>query len=231
MVAELYANLAVSKGSFSLRVDLTFPSGVTALLGASGAGKSTLVAALVGASRPDAGELRFGNVQWFHSGTRLLVPPEGRRMGVVLQSLALFPHMTAAENVAFGLAREARPRAREWLARFGVGHLAERRPATFSGGEAQRVALARALAPDRDVLVLDEPFSALDDATRGRVLEELRVIFAERERVIVLVTHHPGDVEATGARSVHLVDGRVVAHSTTSAPTISHERVSATVAT
>lgn len=213
--AALRASFEVTREGFSLRVDLTFEAGVTAILGPSGAGKSTLVGALIGAVRPSSGLLRWGDVPWFEG--EALVPPEKRGIGVVLQSLALFPHMTALENVRFGL-RRARGRdrdrdethARAWLGRFGVEHLAARRPATYSGGEAQRVALARAFALDRDLLVLDEPFSALDDVTRAAAIGELHAVLAERRRVVVLVTHHEGDVEALGARRVRLEGGRVL---------------------
>jgi len=221
VAAELHAELEVKKGAFSLRVDVRFGAGVTAILGPSGAGKSTLVGALVGAIRPDSGVLRFGEARWFDHQMGLFLPPERRHVGVVLQSLALFPHMTALENVVFGIeptapARDSgdrRQRAGTWLERLGVAHLAERRPRSFSGGEAQRVALARALAPERDVLVLDEPFSALDDLTRAQVLSALRSAISEgkRERVVVCVTHHLDDVRSLEARVVRLESGRIVA--------------------
>ncbi len=211
VVSDLHAAFEVAKGTFTLRVDLTFHPGVTAILGPSGAGKSTLVAALVGALRPTAGALRLGNVPWFEAAKGVFVPPEGRGIGVVLQSLALFPHMTALENASFGLVRGKEAHARAWLEKLGVGHLADRRPRTYSGGEAQRVAIARALAIDRDVLVLDEPFAALDDTTRSLVLDALRGVLEARERLVVLVTHHTPDVDALSARKVHVVDGRVAA--------------------
>ncbi len=221
MAAELHAELEVKKGAFSLRVDVRFGAGVTAILGPSGAGKSTLVGALVGAIRPDSGALQFGEARWFDHQNGLFLPPERRHVGVVLQGLALFPHMTALENVVFGIeptgtarnSGDRRERARTWLDRLGVAHLAERRPRSFSGGEAQRVALARALAPERDVLVLDEPFSALDDLTRALVLSALRSAISggKRERVVVCVTHHLDDVRSLEARVVRLEAGRIVA--------------------
>lgn len=209
MGSDLVASFRAKLGGFELSVDLVAPVGVTAIRGPSGAGKSSLVGGLVGALRPRAGTLRLGDDVWVDVAKGVFVPPERRRLGVVFQRLCLFPHLTALENVTFGLARGAgTTKALGLLDRLGIAHTSARYPRSFSGGEAQRVALARALARDCDVLVLDEPFSALDEPTavtaRGVVREEL----AANPRIVVMVTHATADVTAFGAREVYVVDGR-----------------------
>jgi ABC-type sulfate/molybdate transport systems ATPase subunit len=137
-----------------------------------------------------------------------------RRVAYVFQSLALFPHMTAAQNVAYGMSRELdaaarRRKAVEWLQKLRVAGLADRKPRTFSGGEAQRVALARALASDPRVVLLDEPFSALDRELRIELVEELRGALQEIGAPVVFVTHHRMEARALGDRVVLLEAGRV----------------------
>lgn len=209
MARELVASFRATVGELALDVDLRAAVGVTAIRGPSGAGKSTLVAALVGALRPREGTIRFGDTAWVDAAGAVFVPPERRRLGVVFQRLSLFPHLSALENVAFGLeADDGLVKAEALLARLGVAHVADRRPRSLSGGEAQRVALARALVREADVLVLDEPFSALDAANADLARSVLREELAKAPRVVVMVTHADGDVDALGARVVSLVDGR-----------------------
>ncbi len=216
MAGELSARLKVRRGRFTLDVDLVFPIGITAIVGPSGAGKSTLLGALVGALHPDEGRIALGDRVWFEASSgarpRVALPPEARHVGVVFQSLALFPHMTAEQNVGYGISgapalrREA---ARAWLERLGVLHLADRRPRSYSGGEAQRVALARALAPGPSVLVLDEPFSALDDATKAHVLRELTPTLLHEGRVVVCVTHREDELGGAQSSTVRLEGGEL----------------------
>jgi ABC-type sulfate/molybdate transport systems ATPase subunit len=134
---------------------------------------------------------------------------------MVFQSLALFPHMTAAQNVAYGVARSPnraarRDRAEALLHRLRVAHVADRKPPTFSGGEAQRVAVARALATDPRVVLLDEPFSALDAALRRELAADVREILRELHVPVILVTHHPDEARRQGDRLVLLNRGRIV---------------------
>ncbi|HQY63980.1 MAG: ATP-binding cassette domain-containing protein [Myxococcales bacterium] len=210
--ASLRARIVVNRGRFSLDVDLSFRPGITAVVGPSGAGKSTLLGALLGAHRPDEGRIALGDSVWFDSRSGVLAPPEARSLGVVFQSLALFPHMTALENVAYGAAEPATTRrdlSRGWLERLGVGHLDDRLPRAFSGGEAQRVALARALAREPAVLLLDEPFSALDDATKNDVFSSIYPELVRAGRVVVCVTHREEELGGLPSSTVRLAGGRV----------------------
>lgn len=198
-------------------LDIAFevPPGVTVLFGPSGAGKSRTLAGIAGLVRLDRGRISLGTDIWFDAERGLHRPVHERRIGFVFQSLALFPHMTASENVAYGIGHEVAPKERRsraiaMLEKMRAGQLADRRPATFSGGEAQRVALARAFAMSPRVLLLDEPFSALDASIKSELLSELGE-HLERHRVPTLfVTHQPEDAERLGDRVVFIEGGRVV---------------------
>jgi molybdate transport system permease protein len=200
----------------ALRVDGRLDVGVTAaagevvaVVGPNGAGKSTLLGALAGTVEA-TGSALLGDREL------LDLPPERRRVGWVPQAGLLFPHLSAAGNVAYGLRTagtgraRAHATAREWLDRFGVGHLADARPATLSGGEAARVALARALAADPRLLLLDEPMAALDAATRTDVRRLLRAALTGGSAATLLVTHDPVDAVAVADRVLVIESGRVV---------------------
>jgi molybdate transport system ATP-binding protein len=197
-----------------LQVDVQFAvePGVTVLFGPSGAGKSTTLAMIAGLLAPDEGQIRLAEEVWFDASRRIDVPIERRRVGYVFQSLALFPHLTGADNVAFGVKgpREAGRRvALEQLGRFRVPHLADRRPKTFSGGEAQRVALARAFAIGPRLLLLDEPFSALDRSLRAELHRDVREEVERSKIPTILITHQVGEARALGQHVVLLREGRV----------------------
>jgi molybdate transport system ATP-binding protein len=211
---SIQVQLAHGRGGFRLDVAFEVPPGITVLFGASGSGKSTLLAAIAGLLRPDGGRIALGSEVWFDARAGVSRPIHERRVAFVFQSLALFPHMTAAENAAYGVARsvpaaERRRRALASLARFRVPHLADRRPATFSGGEAQRVALARAFAMEPRAVLLDEPFSALDFTLRREFVGELRAAAKELAVPILHVTHHRNEARALGDRAVLLDHGAV----------------------
>ncbi|MBX3269045.1 MAG: ATP-binding cassette domain-containing protein [Sandaracinaceae bacterium] len=196
-----------------LDVALRFDAGVTAIVGPSGAGKSTLLAAIAGLVRPSSGRIVLDGLPLFDAGPRVFVPAHRRRVALVFQSLALFPHLCAWQNVAYGIdapRRARRERALSWLARTRAEALAERLPATLSGGEAQRVALARALASEPRALLLDEPFSALDPALREALGDDVRALVTELSIPALLVTHHREDAARLGARLVALSGGRLV---------------------
>jgi molybdate transport system ATP-binding protein len=202
-------------GGQGLEVHFQVPPGITVLFGPSGAGKSTTLSVIAGLVAPTAGRVALGERVLFDSHARVDEPPERRRVALVFQSLALFPHLSVEENVAYGLPgglprAERRRRALEWLERMRVAHVVGRRPATLSGGEAQRVALARALASEPQVLLLDEPFSAMDSRLRMGLGEELRSLVAELRLPTVLVTHDREDALRLGERAVGLEQGRVV---------------------
>jgi molybdate transport system ATP-binding protein len=202
--------------SFTLEVRFSAAPGITVLYGPSGAGKSTALAAIAGLLTPARGRVVLGGDVWYDSAKRVRRPVEERRIAFVFQSLALFPHLDARANVAYGLPRslpraERRRRAEEMLARMKVAHLADRRPATFSGGEAQRVALARALAPSPRLVLLDEPFSALDQELRRGFVADVAAFVAEARIPLIHVTHHRAEARALAQRVVLLADGRVTA--------------------
>jgi molybdate transport system ATP-binding protein len=203
------------RDTFSLDVELEAPAGFTILSGPSGAGKSTLLGAIAGFHRPTRGRIALGDETWFDADRSIDLAPERRRVAIVFQSLALFPHMTAMQNVAYGMARSLDRSARRALAaalleRLRVSHVAHRKPPTFSGGEAQRVALARALANRPRVVLLDEPFSALDAALRRDLAAEVREILRELNVPVVFVTHQPDEARQDGDQLVTLEHGRVV---------------------
>jgi molybdate transport system ATP-binding protein len=206
-------------GAFDLDVSLAVP-GTTclALAGPSGAGKTTLLRVVAGLARPEHGRVTCHDETWLDTAERIDVPPERRRCGYVFQDYALFGHLRAWQNVAYPLRglprRERRERAQELLERFGVGHVAERRPRTLSGGERQRVSVARALALKPSALLLDEPLSALDARTRARAARELKAVLADVRVPTVLVTHDFSEAALLGDR-VGIVDGgRVIQHGT-----------------
>ena len=211
MTLEVRIKLALR--GLDLDVDLEAPPGVTVLFGPSGAGKSRTLACIAGLARPDAGRIALGGDVWFDSDAPAEEPIHRRRVAFVFQSLALFPHMTALQNVAYGInggpKADRSERAREMLGRMHVGHLADRSPATFSGGEAQRVALARAFAMTPRVLLLDEPFSALDAKVKGELLSEVKEHVTKANVPAILVTHDTSEARTLGERVLFIEKGRI----------------------
>ena len=202
---------------FDFEASASLGSGVTVIQGPSGAGKSTLLRFIAGLQTPDAGRIALGDRVLYDAHTN--VPPQHRNIGVVFQEYALFPHLDVAANVGYGLrargldasARDAR--VTRTLARLEIENLARERVTALSGGQRQRVALARALAIEPAALLLDEPLSALDPATRERVRRELAALFAGLRIPVVLVTHDDDDRAAFAGPAVRLAGGRVVAAS------------------
>jgi len=202
-------------GSFLLNVHLRALAGFTILFGASGAGKTTLLDCIAGLSTPDEGRIAIGGDAIYDSEGKVNQASWKRRIGYVLQDLALFPHLTALENVEYGLqqlpAEERHARSREMLKAFRVDHLADRPPAQISGGERQRVALARALVTEPRVLLLDEPLVALDRPTRSLIIADLRRWNQGYRIPILFVTHSVEEAFALGAEVVVLEAGKIVA--------------------
>ncbi|HEY0454670.1 ABC transporter ATP-binding protein [Actinophytocola sp.] len=213
----LHADLLITRDSgFQLDVELTVePGEVVALLGPNGAGKTTALRALAGLLPVTEGVIRLDDVVW-DEPPRVFVPAEERFAGVVFQDYLLFHHMSALENVAFGLRAQgaprafARARAREWLAKVGLSSFEGTRPRSLSGGQAQRVALARALATDPGLLLLDEPLAALDASNRLHIRSELGRHLDEYPGHTLLVTHDPLDAMVLADRIVIIEEGRVV---------------------
>ena len=177
-----------------LAADIACDSGeLLALVGPSGSGKSTILRCLAGLHRPSGGRVRCGDEIWFDASGGVDVSPQQRRVGFVFQHYALFPHLSALANVMVALqhlpARARAAQARHWLARSRLEGLEDRRPAELSGGQQQRVAIARALAREPQVLLLDEPFSALDQVTRRKLLRQLIELRRSLAIPIILVTH------------------------------------------
>jgi molybdate transport system ATP-binding protein len=200
---------------FALDVEFTAPPGVTILFGASGSGKTLTLKAIAGIVRPDAGHISVGGETLFDSARGVNLPIRARRVGYVFQNLALFPHLTARENVEFPAGRlpraERRERAMSLLEQFKIAHAAGRRPRDISGGEAQRVALARALAAEPRLLLLDEPLSALDEPTKLDIVADLREMNRNLRLPVLYVTHSRDEALALGERAIVYGRGRVVA--------------------
>ncbi|HKD69892.1 MAG TPA: molybdenum ABC transporter ATP-binding protein [Candidatus Binataceae bacterium] len=201
--------------SFTLRAQFQAPPGFTMLLGPSGGGKTTLLNCVAGLMRPDAGRIAVGAKILFASAAGIDLSAAHRRLGYLFQSPALFPHMTVAQNVCYGIAKlpaaERQGRMMALLQSFRIEHLAERKPGEISGGERQRAALARSLVTDPDLLLLDEPVTALDRGTKSKILDDLRVWNAAHLIPILYVTHSPEEAFALGERVIVLEAGQVVA--------------------
>jgi molybdate transport system ATP-binding protein len=189
---------------------------VTVLFGPSGSGKTTVLRCLAGLERPERGTIRMGDEVWLDAARRVVLPPQRRNVGFLAQDYALFPHLTVAGNIAYGLGElsegEAGRRAGALLAMFGLSDLGPRFPRQLSGGQQQRVALARALARQPRLLLLDEPLSALDGPTREQLRHELRRWLAAAGVPVLFVTHDRTEALAL-ADSVVVMDGGRVAQS------------------
>jgi iron(III) transport system ATP-binding protein len=193
---------------FSLSLDA---GRIGCLLGPSGCGKTTVLRAIAGFEPLRAGSIRLG--ERLLSSATVHLPPEERRVGMMFQEYALFPHLTAAQNVGFGLRRlpqpDQRARVAEMLALVGLAESGGRYPHELSGGQQQRIALARALAPSPALLLLDEPFSNLDAATRERLTVEVREILKAAGQTAVLVTHNEAEAQAMADHIGLMHNGRL----------------------
>ena len=208
-------SLNARRGSFHLQVECTFATDWTVIFGPSGAGKSTLLRLLAGLDHPINGRIALDGRALTDTAIGLHIPPGHRQTSLVSQQPALFPHLTAAANVAYGLrSLDSAARARrvdEMLDLVGATDLAGRRPQNLSGGQAQRVALARALAPAPRLLLLDEPFSALDGVASDALLVRLQTWLRENHIQVVVATHDATDALATSAEVLLLREGRLAA--------------------
>jgi molybdate transport system ATP-binding protein len=216
--AVLRKSFSSAKRTFSLDVDLSASPGFTILFGESGSGKTTLLDCIAGLATPETGRIALGERLLFDANGRSNVPVAKRNIGYVLQDLALFPHLTVEQNIAYGLAtlpREARKnKVAEVIREFRIEALSRQRPAQISGGERQRVALARSLVTDPCVLLLDEPLAALDAATKAKILDDLRRRNDKHRIPILYVTHSREEVIALGERVLVMEQGRIIAQGT-----------------
>lgn len=218
LIARFRKKLAAQNDSFCLDVDFQAAPGFTILFGASGAGKTTLLDCIAGLTRVDAGRIAIAERVLFDSSRKVDVPVATRRLGYVFQDLALFPHMTVEQNVAYGLAHlpdsERDQRTATILQAFRIAHLSRRNVREISGGESQRAALARTLVTDPQVLLLDEPLAALDAPTKSHIIDDLREWNRTHAIPILYVTHSREEVFALGERVIVLEAGRILAQGT-----------------
>lgn len=217
----LTATMRITRDAFTAAIDLDAPAGEPlAILGPNGSGKTTALHALAGLTRIDDGRIALRDDVWDQPGARIFRPAEARRAGMVFQDHRLFPHASALDNVAFGVRAtgtpppEARAMAARWLEYVGLETHAASKPNNLSQGQASLVALARALAPGPSVLLLDEPFAALDATTRSAIRSAVRTYVQTYPIPVVIVTHDPLDAFAIAHRIAVVEDGRVVQHGT-----------------
>jgi molybdate transport system ATP-binding protein len=209
----IHADCTATCGGFRLTLaglELSEQQPVTALVGPSGAGKSTALRCMAGLLRPDSGRITCGSTVWFDAERHVHLRPERRRLACVFQDYALFPHMSALDNVAYGITGNRRHRkalAQGWLERMSIADLQDRLPGELSGGQQQRVAIARALARGPRLLLLDEPLAALDAPLRTSLRQDLRRLLVEQRVLTLLVTHDRADALALGDRTGVIVDG------------------------
>ena len=206
--------VSATAGAFRLDAGFTAPAGITALFGPSGAGKTLTLRCIAGLTRPDAGRIEVAGRTLFDSAAGIDLPARDRRVGYVFQQYALFPHLSVERNVAYGLhtiPRAARrTRAAELLEMVGLAGYGERSPVGLSGGQQQRVAIARALAGEPRILLLDEPFAALDAMVRVRQRAELRELHRRTGIPMILVSHDLAEVRHLADHLVLFEDGRVL---------------------
>jgi molybdate transport system ATP-binding protein len=204
-----------SNGRIALALDVAFRvnESTTVLFGPSGSGKTTILRAIVGIVTPDEGRISLGEQIYFDSVTGLNLPIQKRKIGFVFQDYSLFPHLTAGQNIAYGIKvsmrKAKRERVRHMLTLLGIEHTANRYPRELSGGEQQRVALARALASDPAIMLLDEPLSAVDVATRSYLLEEIISIQRRSGIPFIYVTHNHAEAVRIGNYILILSNGRI----------------------
>lgn len=201
----------IGRGDFERALNFAVADGdVLAITGPNGSGKSTIIHTIAGLISLRSGQLQSDNITWDEPAAKTWITPEQRTCAVVFQDLRLFPHMNVIANVAYGLRAhgvskdEAQSRSTAVLARVGMPSFETRRPSELSGGERQRVALARALVVEPRILLLDEPLSAVDAASRSALRELLPEVLSSFAGATILVTHDQDDVEAMATRSLGL---------------------------
>ncbi len=215
---QIRKQLRAADRVFDLDIAFASDSQRIVLYGPSGSGKSLTLKAIAGLMTPDAGHIRLNGRSLFDASQGIDLRVQERNVAYLFQDYALFPHLTVAQNIGFGLARGClnlrrpaeHPAVARWLHAFELQAIAHSRPAQISGGQRQRVALARALVAEPDILLLDEPFSALDLSLRERMRDELAQLQTRLQVPMLLITHDPADVEALGQTVFELRDGRIL---------------------
>lgn len=190
----LEINVVKNLPGFGLDVSLSAERGIIGILGASGSGKSMLLRCISGLIKPDSGRISMNGKTFFDNENRINLPPKDRKIGFLFQNYALFPHMTIGENIAFGLeglSKEVKgQKVMELMSKFRLMGLEDRHPHEISGGQQQRVALARAMAVEPEILLLDEPFSALDNHLKNHMIKEMLEFLKEFQGIALFVTHN-----------------------------------------
>ena len=199
---------------FDIDVNLTFEKGILVIQGESGAGKTTILDCIAGLKKPDKGFISIKDNIVFSSEQNLDIPVKDRNIGYLFQSYALFPHMSVMQNILYGLKSKGLKDSKtveEIIKSFGIDHIKDKYPSQISGGEKQRTALARAIATKPELLLLDEPFSALDSGTRAIVYEEFLNLKKNLSIDGILITHNEEEARLLGDMIVRIKDGKVIA--------------------
>lgn len=217
---SLQKTYASQQHQFDLDVSFQSHAARLVLFGPSGAGKTQILKMLSGLTTPDQGHIRFNNVTLFDEYLGICTTPQERALAYVFQEYALFPHLTVMQNIAFSLSKSwfnpaqhfTHPDVEHWLDKFELRPLAHQYPHQLSGGQSQRVALARALVMRPQAILLDEPFSALDESLRQNLRQELSQVQAQLNIPMILISHNPDDVESFGDEIIEITAGHVVTH-------------------
>jgi len=208
----LYVDMQKRLPDGVLHARFTAKDEIVVLFGPSGAGKTTMLNCVAGLTNPDAGLIRLGDTVFFDSDSKKALPPQQRNVGYLFQDYALFPHMTVEQNIRYGLKKGTNLRLAELLASVGIDRLLDKYPHQLSGGQKQRVALVRALATEPDILLLDEPLSALDADTRRQCQDELLRLHEMWRIPFLLVTHDLQEAERLGSVILVVQNGQVLPH-------------------
>lgn len=209
----LHVNIEKKLPGFKLQIDLACDNEIIGVLGASGSGKSMLLNCIAGLIKPDKGKIVLNDRVFFDSAKKINISPQDRKPGYLFQNYAMFPHLTVEQNIAFGLEllskEEQRQKVNELLERFHLGGMGKRYPAQLSGGQQQRVALARAMAVEPKILLLDEPFSALDQHLKMHMMKEMLESLKKFQGTTLFVTHNMEEAYRLCDRIVVMNNGRV----------------------
>lgn len=209
----LHVDIKKTLPGFKLQAQLSCEQGIVGVLGASGAGKSMLLKCIAGLVKPDEGQIIINGKTFYDSAKRINLPPKDRNTGFLFQNYALFPHLTIAENIAFSLNKlskaDKNKKAAALMERFNLVNMAQRYPAQISGGQQQRVALARALAAEPEILLLDEPFSALDNHLKNHLMKDMLLTLKEYKGYTLFVTHNIEEAYRLCERIAVIKSGRV----------------------
>ncbi|MFN3975745.1 MAG: sulfate/molybdate ABC transporter ATP-binding protein [Aquificaceae bacterium] len=209
IVVKVKKRLHGADGDFWLDVELELGAEFVVLLGPSGSGKTTLLRAIAGLETPQEGYIEVNGNVWFDSKRGINLPPQKRHVGFVFQDYALFPNMSLLENVMYAMKKRDKEKALELLKKVKLENLKDKKPSKISGGQKQRVALIRALAREPQVLLLDEPLSALDEDLRNELQEELKAFQREYAIPTLMVTHSKEEAFKLADRIIKIEEGKI----------------------